>query len=417
MASALLQATLWGVYIISLYFAVFWFLALITKGFDHKQPKIIKHPFVTITIPAYNEEKNIQQTMESVLDLNYPKDKFELIVVNDGSKDSTAKVVQNVIRQNPGFNIKLINQENTGKGGAINNGIEAARGEFFVVLDADSYPEKDALVKILPHFENSDVAVVLPTMKVWKPKTLLQKIQSSEYVVNMFYKRIMSMLNCVPVIPGPFSVYRTAVLKEIGGFEPRNLTEDFEITLRFQSKHHKILQLLDPVVWTKAPSDIKGLYKQRNRWFKGTLLNIFRYRSMAFNREYGDYGMMQVPMTMITGFLAIFLLSAFLYYTFNPYIHLLGNLSLVNFDILTLIKNFKLNFSVFDMNFALVFSTMMMTIMSLIVVYFAHRSQKEKVLKHGIVPFATFLLVYYLTMGIFWAGVFVDLLFKKRQKW
>lgn len=412
-----INAGLWAIYILSLYFVVFWFVVLLTRGFRHDQPKITKYPFVTITIPAYNEEKNIRPTMESIIKLNYPKDKFELIVVNDGSKDRTAEVVQKIIKQNPHFNIKLINQENTGKGGAINRGLELAKGEFFVVLDADSYPEKDALIKILPHFEKSDISVVLPSMKVYKPKNTLQKMQALEYIVNMFYKRIMSTLNCVPVIPGPFSVYRTKQLREIGGFESRNLTEDYEITLRYHSKHHKIVQLLDPVVHTVAPSTPKALYNQRNRWFKGTIFNAFKYRWMAFNREYGDYGIMQLPIQLITGFVALALFGTWLYYTFNPYFNFLGNLPLINFDILTLIKNLSFDFKMFDLNFALWFSMIIMSIMSLLILYLSHKSQKEKVFKHGVLAFGLYILAYYLLTGIFWTGVFIDIAFKKVQKW
>lgn len=407
----------WAIYILSLYFAVFWFLVLMFKGFGHNQPKITKYPFVTIAIPAYNEERNLKSTVDNLLKLNYPKEKYEVIIVNDGSRDRTSQVAKQLIRNHHGFDIRLIEQENNGKGSAINRALKIAKGEFFIVLDADSYPEKDALVNILPHFENSDVAVVLPAMKVWEPKNLIQKIQRSEYIVNMFYKRIMSNLNCVPVIPGPFSVYRTKILRDVGGFENRNLTEDLEITLRLHSKHHRIVQLLSPVVYTKAPETPKALYKQRNRWFKGTVLNVLRYRWMAFNKQYGDYGMIQIPMTLIAGLLALGLFGMFLYSAIGPNLTLLKNLFLVKFDILTLLMNLKFNFNLFDPNYALVFSMIMMIAMTLIIAYLAHKSLKEKVFKHGIIPFAIFFLVYYLAMGVFWTGVFINLLTGKKQKW
>ena len=407
----------WAIYILSLYFAVFWFLVLMLKGFSHSQPKITKYPFVTIAIPAYNEEKNIRPTLESVFKLNYPKEKYEIMVIDDGSKDKTSRIVKSMMKENPQFNIRLIEQANGGKGSAINQALKIAKGEFFIVLDADSYPEHDALIKILPHFEKSDVAVVLPAMKVWEPKNLLQKIQRSEYIVNMFYKRIMSNLNCVPVIPGPFSVYRTKILKSIGGFEKRNLTEDLEITLRLHSKHHKIIQLLDPIVYTKAPETPKALYKQRNRWFKGTVLNVLRYRWMAFNREYGDYGMIQIPMTLIAGLLALGMFGMFLYSAIGPNMTFFKNLFLVKFDIFTLIRNLKFNFNIFDPNYALLFSMITMTLMSLIIVYLAHKSLKEKIFKHGIAPFVLFLFAYYLAMGVFWTGVFINLITGKQQKW
>jgi len=144
-------------------------------------------------------------------------------------------------------------------------------------LDADSYVSKDALHKILPEFTNDNIAAVLPLLKVRNPKNFLQKMQWLEYIVNMFYKELMSKLDCVHVSPGPFSVYKKSILMKIGGFDENNLTEDLEITLRLQKYNYRIVQLLNTDVHTIAPETFKELYKQRNRWFKGAVLNAVAY--------------------------------------------------------------------------------------------------------------------------------------------
>jgi len=207
--NTVVKILLWATYMVSLYFAIFWFLVLMDGGFKKtKKSKLKNYPDVSIVIPAYNEEKRIRLTLDSVLKLNYPKDRLEIIVINDGSADKTKEVVEGIISKNRDFGIRLISQKNRGKGAALNNGLKKAKGEFFVCLDADSYVKEDALLKMLPEFDKEDIAAVLPLLKVRNPKSLWQKMQWLEYLVNMFYKELMSRLNCVHVAPGPFSVYR-----------------------------------------------------------------------------------------------------------------------------------------------------------------------------------------------------------------
>ena len=255
----------------------------------------------SILIPAYNEDKTIKRTIQSVINLDYPKDRLEIIIVNDGSTDNTAEIVKKIINEKCGSYIKLINQKNGGKGVALNNAIKKAKGEFFVCLDADSFIKEDALKKMLPEFENPDVAIVLPLMKVKNPQTIVEKIQWYEYLINFFYKKLMAKLDCVHVSPGPFSVYRKKILEKIGSFDENNLTEDLEITLRTQKYHYKIVQLLSTEVYTYAPKTLKAFYKQRRRWYKGTVLNLVKHRSMMFNPKYGDFGMMQLPGVLLSG--------------------------------------------------------------------------------------------------------------------
>jgi cellulose synthase/poly-beta-1,6-N-acetylglucosamine synthase-like glycosyltransferase len=302
-----LQIIVWAVFFISLYIIVFWLLTFM-EYIDKKPKKIKNLPLVTIAIPAWNEEKTIEKTINSVIDLEYPKNLIEIIVINDGSKDNTSKIVMDIIKHNRNVDIRLINQNNAGKGAALNKALKESKGGIFVVLDADSFVDKESLINMIHTFSSNDVAVVLPLMKLNNPKSWIQKLQWVEYVINFFYKSLNSVLNCVHVAPGPFSAYRKKILIELGGFDEKNLTEDLEITLRIQKANYRVVQLTNAIVYTNAPSSLMSFYKQRNRWYKGTMFNLFSYKKMLMNVKYGDFGVLQMPQILISGFLAVLLI-------------------------------------------------------------------------------------------------------------
>jgi cellulose synthase/poly-beta-1,6-N-acetylglucosamine synthase-like glycosyltransferase len=408
----------WVAYSLSLYFAVFWFMVLLENKPRKKTKKLKKFPFVSIVIPAYNEEKKITATIKSVMKLDYPKNKYEVLVVDDGSADNTGNVTKDIIKNNKNFDIRLIKQVNKGKGAALNNALKRCKGEFFICLDADSYVSKDALHKLLPEFEDLEVAVALPLLKVRNPESLLQKMQWLEYLVNMFYKKLMSTLDCVHVSPGPFSAYRKSMLKEVGGFDEDNLTEDLEISLRLQNHNYKIVQLLNTEIFTIAPSTPKELWRQRNRWYKGSTLNALHYRRMIFNKKYGDFGMIQMPTVLLSGAIAIMLMWSILYYALKPIVNYIYHLSFVNFDIITIIKNFAVNFHYLDMNFMTLLLILIMLGITLFIVKKSHKQTHEKnIMKYGVFSFLSYLFLYFFVLGTIWIGVVFDLLRGKRQRW
>lgn len=413
--NTLVNVLLWATYILSVYFAIFWFLVLLDKGVAHERKRIKRFPKVTIAIPAWNEEENIEATIKSALSLNYPKEKLEIIAIDHGSSDNTFKKMQKYKEKIKILKIARKNEER--KGAPMNAALKIASGDIFVCLDADSIPEKDALLKMVPYFEEESVGCVLPLMKVAETKTFWQKVQKSEYIVNMFYKRIMSKLNAVHVAPGPFSAFRTNALRKIGGYDTKNLTEDLEVTYKLQKSNYKIIQLLNVKVLTKAPKNFIALYKQRNRWFKGAFLNTLKYRKLIFNRNYGDFGTIQLPTVIISGILAIILLLTTSYYALKPHIDFFFNTRLVGFDIWTLIKNFTIDFNILDLNYALVFSMAIMFLLSVIILKLSHKHCKEKMLRPSIVAFIFFFIYYYLILGIAWLGVLFDIIIGRNAKW
>ena len=403
---------------VSLYFLVFWLLVSLDRIFGEEQKKLkklTKFPLVSIAIPAYNEEKVVEKTMQCVVELDYPSDKLELFVMDDGSKDNTKKIVQEFIKKNKDFNIKLISKSNRGKGAVINDALNRAKGEYFVIFDADSTIQSDALQEMLPHFEDKEVAAVLPVIKVRDPKTMIQKFQWIEYLATFFYKYAMYFLDSVPVTPGPFSVFKKNILIDIGGFDENNLTEDLEMSLRLQKHHHRILQVLNVVSYTSTPDNAIKFYHQRNRWYKGGLVNSLKYRKMMFNRQYGDFGMMEFPSFLATGILIAILFFMGIIKFFKQGIIWIQNLIKIDFDVLSLLRDF--NFHWFSLSYNMLFLGLLAMFFATILLVWSHQAHKEKIFKYGWFVLPIYLLIYGLFVMTIWIGVFIDFILRRNQKW
>ncbi len=405
------------VYIITLFYTTFWLITLLEVK-EEKKKHLKKFPFISVLVPAYNEEDNIIETLNSLVSLDYPSNKLEIIVINDGSTDSTKQVAERFIGEHKRYDIKLINQDNQGKWVALNKALKIAKGEFFACLDADSSIEKAALKKMLPYFTNSNVAAVLPLIKIKNPKGILQKVQHYEYLINMFYKRIMSHLNCVHVTPGPFSVYRKKIVDKLGGFRKGHNTEDLELALRIQKHNYKIIQLGGVEVRTYLPNNMKDLYYQRHRWNRGALLNVWDYKKMVFNKKYGDFGMLQLPMVLCSGFLAMIVIFFMLYHNIlKPLIKSVHNLSLVNFDIFSFITNFEINFNLLDFNYYKLIIMGTVLVIAFVVILLSHKYTQEKIAGQGVLSLVAYIFIYYLFLGTVWLGITKDLILRRVKEW
>ena len=171
---------IWALTAFTIYIGMFWLILAVKnrKKFDEEK-NAVEFPSISIIVPAFNEEKNIRKCIDSLLQLKYPS-KPEIIVVNDGSKDSTSAIAEKY-RKNG--DIKLINQKNKGKGAAINRGVKSSVGELIVIMDADSSIEKDALLKMVGYFDNPKVGAVISSIKATSTRTFIQKLQNAEYVI------------------------------------------------------------------------------------------------------------------------------------------------------------------------------------------------------------------------------------------
>jgi poly-beta-1,6-N-acetyl-D-glucosamine synthase len=272
-------------------------------------------PKVSIIIPAYNEGKYLAQCLRTVISLDYPKGKLEIIVVDDGSTDDTFSVAKSF----EGPNLLAFTKENGGKAAALNFGLKKASGELVATMDADSYLTPRTLLEMVPYFDEPDVMAVTPSVKIRPGGSWLSELQRIEYLTVLFSRKLMSFVDCVPVTPGPFSLFRAPLFRKIGGFDEKNIMEDQEMALRIQSHNLKIRASLAAEVYTEPPNDMLSLLKQRVRWQRGGLRNFWNYRSMI-KPAYGDFGMFVLPMSLITFFAFFVLLGLMLYPLLNtPY--------------------------------------------------------------------------------------------------
>ncbi|MFP4116289.1 MAG: glycosyltransferase [Candidatus Aenigmatarchaeota archaeon] len=289
--------------IVSIFVSIYFFLCYLENRGDLESSETDWTPLVSILIPAYNEEDIIEETINSLLELDYPEK--EVIVVDDGSEDDTLEVAREAVKGEE--NVEILTKENGGKPNALNYGLEYCSGELIFSLDADSFPKKNALRKMVSYFEgDEDVMAVVPTLKVLEPDSLWEKAQAVEYGITSFLRKMLSFMNSLNVTPGA-PMYRKEFFEEHGDFDETTVTEDQEMGLRIHDRGYKVKHAIDSVVYTKAPGNISGLKKQRVRWNFGKLENILSYKHMI-SRDYGDLGTFYLPTTVISVIVPVALL-------------------------------------------------------------------------------------------------------------
>ncbi|MEI8174487.1 MAG: glycosyltransferase family 2 protein [bacterium] len=289
---------------------------------------LASYPSVSVIVPCFNEEKSVAKTINSLLNLDYPKDKLKIIVVDDGSQDKTWEVIQQF---NKISNIKLIKKVNGGKFTALNLGLEYVDTEFFSCLDADSIVKSCAMKKIMKYFVETDTMAVIPSALVTTPTNFIQKAQEAEYDMAVFFKKIFSLIGGLNVTPGTLPVYRKKVIEMIGKFKHGHNGEDMEMAFRMQKNNLKIVQCHEAVVYTIPPNSIRVLYSQRVRWLSAFLQNIFDYKNMLFKNKYGNFGWFTLPAGIISTITVIFIFLFSLYNIFNFLINNIIEISMVGF--------------------------------------------------------------------------------------
>lgn len=269
---------------------------------------------VSVVIPCYNEEKEIGAAIESILNLNYPKEMIEIIVVDDKSTDNSVNIIKAYVKKHS--NVKLIvNKRNSGKAAEPTNiGIKAARYNYIALTDADSSPDKDALIQMMGLLqEDKKTAAVTCAVLAKKPKKFMQKLQEIEYLVIAFNRRMLDLIDAVYVTPGPFALYRKSALIEIGLFDTKNMTQDIEIVWRLRSHGYNAKMCLPARVYSETPSKFKSWWNQRVRWNIGGTQTLFKYKSIVFRK--GMLGAFIVPYFSLSLFMGLLGLGLYLYLT------------------------------------------------------------------------------------------------------
>jgi len=296
-----------GLYMLTLLIAIY----LPNRKRIFEYPKGKPEP-VSMIVPCYNAEKVIGGTIESLLNLDYPKEMIEIIVVDDKSTDNTVKIVKKYTKKYK--NVRLIvNKVNSGGAAEPRNiGIRAAKYDYVGFTDDDSEPEKDALLKMIGFLqEDKKVGGVTCAVMAKKPRTFMQKLQAIEYTIIAWNRKLLDLVDAVYVTPGPFALYRKKVLLDIGLFDKKHLTEDIEIVWRMLSKGYKARMCLDAKVYSETPVKFSKWWKQRIRWNIGGTQCLLQYKNLIFRR--GMLGAFIIPFFSASLFIGLLGLSLFIY--------------------------------------------------------------------------------------------------------
>ncbi|OHB10187.1 MAG: hypothetical protein A3G05_00395 [Candidatus Zambryskibacteria bacterium RIFCSPLOWO2_12_FULL_45_14] len=400
---------------ISLFFEVFLLITYlevreeITLETKYVGKDVKRFPTVTIIVPCFNEEHTVNKTIKSILNLDYPKDKLSIITVDDGSTDKTIRELKR-FEKHPQVSILL--KKNGGKHTALNLALEKVGSDLVGCLDADSFVNSDALRKIVPFFDDLSIMAVTPSIKVHEPKSILQYLQKIEYSWGIFLRRMLSSLRALYVTPGPFSIFRTKVFRELGGYAEGHQTEDLEMALRLQKNRYKIVNSHGAHVYTVAPKGLKALYKQRVRWTYGFLNNAIDYREMFFNRKYGHIGIFILPIATSSIFSTLYIASSAVWGNLSRALDALTRFETVGLD-------WKFSLSSFDWFFIstgiIPFLTISSVILALVMLYLGIKLAEGKVkLTRGVFYYLAiylFIVPLWLTKAVF------STIFKRQINW
>ncbi|MBU2561887.1 MAG: glycosyltransferase family 2 protein [Nanoarchaeota archaeon] len=356
-----------------LFTAVFFLLTLIENRNSIKNPKPPKKlPTVTVMVPACNEEKCLAKTVKSLLALNYPKDKLQIIVIDDGSTDKTLSIARGFEKEG----VLVLTKQNGGKGTALNLGLKHARGEFVGCLDADSFVEPDALLKMLGYFRRKSVMAVTPSLKCTEPKTIWQRIQVIEFLLGVYLRKVFAYLGSIHVTPGPFTIFRKELFDRHGGYDTSTCTEDIEISLRMQSLGYEIENAVDANVYAVAMPTFMTTKRQRVRWYKGFMENTQKYKHLLLSKKYGNLGLFVLPSAYLSVILAMVMVTYSVYVMADKNYQRFMNLYQVNFDIWRMLK-IKWDLFYIDQSPLMIIGLSALVI-GIAMIYLAKRMSKEK---------------------------------------
>lgn len=370
-------------------------------------------PTVSIIIPAYNEEKSIEKTIESVLASDYPREKLEIIFVNDGSKDKTYELAKKYKAKN----VKILTKENGGKGTALNFGLKKASGEIVFSMDADTFIGKNCVKEMVRYFKNPNVMCVAPSMLIHEPKGILQRVQQAEYLFGLFIRKAFTSVNAVHVTPGAFSAYRKTFFDKHGDYDEGNITEDLEMSLRIQYNGYQIEYSPESPAYTIAPNKLKELTIQRRRWYTGLIKNTWKYRKII-SPKYGDLGLFIIPIAWISIFFSVFATN---YLFINGVIKIHKEiifLNKINFDFASLFNFNKYFFERFIFNIAS--NTVILFLLFFVIilwVYMRYATKKVGNVKGLTITVALYFIFFALLFGFWWMISIFYAIFNKEVSW
>ncbi|MER5910754.1 glycosyltransferase [Streptomyces sp. NPDC001982] len=285
------------------------------KGFSWGPP--ITEP-VSVLVPAYNEAKCIENTVRSLMASEHP---IEIIVVDDGSTDGTARIVEAMALPN----VRVVRQMNAGKPAALNRGLANSSHDLIVMMDGDTVFEPPTVRELVQPFGDPRVGAVAGNAKVGNRDSLIGAWQHIEYVMGFnLDRRMYDILRCMPTIPGAVGAFRRSALERVGGMSDDTLAEDTDITMALHRDGWRVVYAENARAWTEAPETVQQLWSQRYRWSYGTMQAIWKHRRALVDKgpsgRFGRVGLPLVSLFMVVAPLLAPLIDVFLLYgvVFGP---------------------------------------------------------------------------------------------------
>jgi len=273
---------------------------------------------VSVLVPAYNEAKCIENTVRSLMESEHP---IEVVVIDDGSSDGTARIVENLRLPN----VRVVRQLNAGKPAALNRGLANARYDLIVMMDGDTVFEPATVRELVQPFADPQVGAVAGNAKVGNKDSLIGAWQHIEYVMGFnLDRRMYDILRCMPTIPGAIGAFRRSALERVGGMSDDTLAEDTDITMAMHRDGWRVVYAEKARAWTEAPESVQQLWSQRYRWSYGTMQAIWKHRRALIERgpsgRFGRIGLPLVALFMVVAPLLAPLIDIFLLYgvVFGP---------------------------------------------------------------------------------------------------
>ena len=272
-------------------------------------------PLITLLIIVHNEEKVIKRKIENSLNLVYPKDKLEIIVVDDGSTDKT----RDIVKEHESVGVKLVEQNpRKGKASAINLGTEHANGEIIIITDGNSLLNEEALKKIVRHFSDPLVGGVGGR---YEPKNIEGKdvgLGSIMYwKLERFVREKESAIDSIIGMNGNIAAIRKGIMHKI---DENLLVEDFDMTVSLRKEGFRVLYEPEAYAWKLAPGSLKDEIIQKKRRIIGTIQTLSRHKSVLFNPKYGLYGTLIFPSHKLFQMLLPFLFILLVISSFGSYL-------------------------------------------------------------------------------------------------
>jgi poly-beta-1,6-N-acetyl-D-glucosamine synthase len=236
-------------------------------------------PFVTLLVPAHNEEAVIARSVAAMLAIDYPA--FEVIVIDDGSRDGTLAALQPLFTD-PRLRV-LVKHANEGKAMAMNDALPLARGEILMGLDADAEPDAQLLRWIVPHFDSPRVAAVTGNPRVRNAGSFLARLQAVEFssIISLL-RRAQRIWGRIVTVSGVVAALRKSAVVDVGGFSPNMPTEDIELTWKLQKRHYDVRYEPRAICWMTVPLSYRGLVRQRLRWARGLAQVLHKHRDVLW---------------------------------------------------------------------------------------------------------------------------------------